>query len=58
VDDPVREGQIVGVPHPDGSPPYVVRWIDTGRSSVVFPGPDSTVLDHAPHVVAPTRTTA
>jgi hypothetical protein len=52
VDDVVREGQIVEVPHADGSPPYVVRWLDTGRSSVVFPGSDSTVLDHAPHATA------
>jgi hypothetical protein len=56
VDAPSREGQIVRVAHPDGSPPYLVRWTDTDRESVVFPGPDSTVLDHAPH--ASGRTTA
>jgi hypothetical protein len=49
VDAPVREGQIVRLPHPDGSPPYVVRWTDTDRESVVFPGSDCQVVHHAPH---------
>ena len=43
VDVPVREGQIVEVPHSDGSPPYVVHWLDQDRLSTVFPGPDTTV---------------
>lgn len=45
----VREGQVVEVPHADGSPPYVVRWLDTDRLSIVFPGPDTTVQETAPH---------
>ena len=49
LDDPVREGQIVGVPHPDGTPPYVVRWTDDDRQSLVFPGADSEVVARAPH---------
>jgi hypothetical protein len=52
VDDPVREGLVVGVPHADGSPPYVVRWLDTDRISVVFPGPDTEVVQTAPHAGA------
>jgi len=43
VDGPVREGKIVEVHGPEGMPPYVVEWTDTGRSSVCFPGPDATV---------------
>lgn len=43
VDDVVREGLVIEVPHADGSPPYVVRWLDDGRTSVVFPGPDATL---------------
>lgn len=49
VDSPVREGLVVEVPHADGSPPYVVRWLDTDRISVVYPGPDTQVMSHAPH---------
>ena len=43
VGGPVRDGEIVEVQHPDGSPPYVVRWSDTGHETLVFPGPDAEV---------------
>jgi hypothetical protein len=43
VDDVVREAVILEVPHDDGSPPYVVRWLDDGRRTVVFPGPDARI---------------
>ncbi|MGH3342006.1 MAG: DUF1918 domain-containing protein [Carbonactinosporaceae bacterium] len=36
--EPPREGQIVEVQHADGSPPYLVRWVDTERTSLVYPG--------------------
>ena len=49
LDDRVREGQILEVPHPDGSPPYVVRWTDDDRQSLVFPGTDTELLGRAPH---------
>jgi len=49
LDAPVREGLVVGVPHPDGSPPYVVRWLDDDRSSIVFPGPDASLVVGTPH---------
>nr|SBO96077.1 hypothetical protein BN4615_P5593 [Nonomuraea gerenzanensis] len=32
------------VEHADGSPPYLVRWLDTGRESLVFPGRDARVV--------------
>lgn len=48
-DEPTREGQIVEVPHGDGSPPYIVHWLDQDRLSTVFPGPDCTVSPTAPH---------
>ncbi|MGY5052184.1 DUF1918 domain-containing protein [Streptomyces sp. 900105755] len=38
-----RDGEVVGLHHPDGSPPYDVRWADSGRVTVSFPGPDSRV---------------
>lgn len=44
VDGVVREGRVVEVRHPDGSPPYVVEWADTGERTLVFPGPDTRVL--------------
>jgi len=43
VDSPDRDGEILEVRHPDGSPPYLVRWSDNGHQAVVFPGPDATV---------------
>jgi hypothetical protein len=43
LDGPVRDGEIIEVRGPDGSPPYVVRWDDSGHESLVFPGPDAFV---------------
>ncbi len=43
VDGPVRDGEIVEVQNPDGSPPYVVRWSDSGHTGLFFPGPDARV---------------
>ncbi|MEV7208345.1 MULTISPECIES: pyridoxamine 5'-phosphate oxidase family protein [Streptomyces] len=40
-----RDGEIVGLHHDDGTPPYDVRWSDTGDVTLVFPGPDARV-DH------------
>ena len=51
-DDPVREGLVVGVPHGDGTPPYLVRWTDDDRLSLVFPGSDARILPAAPHAAA------
>jgi hypothetical protein len=39
----VREGVVVSVRNADGSPPYLVRWADTGDETLVFPGPDTVV---------------
>ncbi|MFD7389076.1 DUF1918 domain-containing protein [Streptomyces sp. NPDC059852] len=43
-----RDGEIVGLHHEDGTPPYDVRWSDTDEVTLVFPGPDAHVhhLDH------------
>lgn len=56
IDDTGREGQVVEVLHDDGSPPYLVHWLDTGRTTVFFPGPDTTVLEKAPHAARAART--
>ena len=47
VDRPVRNGEIVGVRHDDGTPPYIVRWADTGRVGLLFPCVDARVEHHA-----------
>lgn len=44
VDRPDQRGLITEVHSEDGSPPYVVRWLDTGHVATVFPGPDAVVL--------------
>lgn len=38
-----RVGEIVEVRRSDGGPPYGVRWDDTGRTTLLFPGNDSTI---------------
>ncbi|MFI1727752.1 pyridoxamine 5'-phosphate oxidase family protein [Streptomyces acidicola] len=38
-----RDGEIVGLHHEDGTPPYDVRWSDTHEVTLVFPGPDAHV---------------
>lgn len=45
-----RDGEIVGLHHEDGTPPYDVRWSDTDEVTLVFPGPDAHVRhpDHGP----------
>ncbi|MFE0512220.1 DUF1918 domain-containing protein [Streptomyces sp. NPDC058964] len=43
-----RDGEIIGLHHEDGTPPYDVRWSDTDEVSLVFPGPDAHIhhLEH------------
>jgi uncharacterized protein DUF1918 len=43
VGDHRRVGVITEVRHPDGSPPYLVRWLDNGHEGLVYPGPDARV---------------
>jgi hypothetical protein len=44
---PRREGEIVGLHRANGEPPYDVRWSDSDRICLVFPGPDAHI--HHPH---------
>lgn len=39
-----RRGQILSVHSPGGDPPYLVHWVDTGRSTLVVPGSDASVI--------------
>jgi hypothetical protein len=52
LDRPVRDGRIVELRHPDGSPPYMVQWSDSPIPVLVFPGPDAHV-QHAEASVEP-----
>ncbi|MEK0097197.1 pyridoxamine 5'-phosphate oxidase family protein [Streptomyces sp. A475] len=49
-----RDGEVVGLHHPDGTPPYDVRWSDTDEVTLVFPGPDAHIrhVEHAPGTAA------
>ncbi|GGV00158.1 hypothetical protein GCM10010260_40770 [Streptomyces filipinensis] len=38
-----RDGEIVGLHHEDGTPPYDVRWAEDGRVTLYFPGPDAYI---------------
>lgn len=49
-----RDGEIIGLHHEDGTPPYDVRWSDTNHVSTVYPGPDA----HIRHLEHPAGTTA
>ncbi len=45
VGDHKRIGVITELRHNDGTPPYVVRWLDDGHEGLVFPGPDARIED-------------
>ncbi|MFI9318169.1 DUF1918 domain-containing protein [Kitasatospora aureofaciens] len=53
-----RDGVIVGLHHPDGTPPYDVRWSDDGRVTGYFPGPDARIhhFRHEDVTVTPSPT--
>lgn len=55
-----RDGEIVGLHHADGTPPYDVRWSDTDEVTMVFPGPDAHVhhLEHPSAAPVPSRADA
>lgn len=43
VGTPIREGEVLEVRGPDGTPPYVVKWND-GHEGLTFPGPDAHIV--------------
>ena len=43
-DHSARRARILDVSAPDGAPPYTVRWLDTEREGLVFPGVDAHVM--------------
>jgi hypothetical protein len=55
VDRPERQGLITEVHSADGSPPYVVHWLDDDHVATVFPGPDAIVVSAAEQRAADQR---
>ena len=43
LDEPARDGEVLEVHGSDGTPPYLVRWSDTGHVTLFFPGPDARI---------------
>jgi len=43
LDDPARDGEVLEIHGPDGAPPYLVRWSDTGHVTLFFPGSDAHI---------------
>ena len=39
-----RRGKITAVKHEDGRPPFLVRWLDNGHETLVFPGRDTQIV--------------
>ena len=52
---PDRRGLITEVHSSDGSPPFVVRWLDTGHEATVFPSSDARVVSAAEQAAADER---
>jgi hypothetical protein len=48
VGDSRRVGVIIALRHGDGTPPYEVRWLDSGHETLVFPGPEARIEVHVP----------
>jgi Domain of unknown function (DUF1918) len=53
--DPTRVAMVLAVPHADGSPPYVVRWIRSGHIALVSPDYYATIIRAAVGVAAEVR---
>ncbi|MFI7546833.1 DUF1918 domain-containing protein [Actinoplanes sp. NPDC049599] len=41
--DARRTAVITALRHRDGSPPYEVRWLNDGRTTLIFPGPEAHI---------------
>jgi Domain of unknown function (DUF1918) len=43
-----RVGVITGVHQDDGAPPYVVHWLEDGRTTMIFPSDEAQVESAGP----------
>jgi hypothetical protein len=48
VGEPTRTGEIIEIRGEHGAPPYLVKWDDSGRSTLLFPGTDC-IVKHLEH---------
>ena len=46
--DAARTGLIIAVPHDDGSPPYIVKWLSDGHIAMVSPGDFARIVPTTP----------
>ena len=44
-----RVGIVIAVAHADGGPPYRVRWLDDGKTTLIFPGAEARIDSAAEH---------
>lgn len=51
IGNPDRTGEVMEVHGADSAPPFVVRWDDTGHTTLFFPGSDCFVR-HLAHECA------
>ena len=47
--EPDHDGEILEVRGPDGTPPYLVRWGDSGHVGLLFPGSDALIQELTDH---------
>lgn len=47
--DDERTGVIIALPHEDGSPPYVIKWMSSGHVALVHPGPYARIVPAGEH---------
>jgi hypothetical protein len=45
-----RRAMVLEAHGPDGTAPFLVRWIDSGHQALVFPGPDALVVTEAEQI--------
>ncbi|MGX9791138.1 DUF1918 domain-containing protein [Mycobacterium sp. MMS18-G62] len=55
IDKPDQRGLITEVHSDDGSPPYMVHWLDSDHAAMVFPGPDAIIVTAAAQRAADER---
>ena len=55
IDQHEQRGLITEVHSSDGSPPYVVHWLENDHVATVFPGPDAVIVTAAEQRAADER---
>lgn len=48
IGEPNRDGETLEARSADGTPPYVVRWSDTGHEALYFPESDAVIHHSQP----------